>query len=272
MLHFDATDIHLDNTFGCGQTFRWRRLEDGSYAGNVQGRAVRAARDGRGLCLCGSGAQAGDEAFWRRYFDLDSDYAALLEPVMSPPLRDALDACPGIRLLNQPFFETLCSFILSANNNIRRITGIVDRFCAIAPEDENGLHAFPAPQDVLRAGRPWLDGIGAGYRAPYLWEAALRVDGGFDGGALAQMDYEDACRCIRQFPGVGEKVADCVLLFSCGHRAAFPVDTWVEKLLRQWYGLAGNRSQLKRQAMARFGGCGGVAQQYLFAYAMRCRL
>lgn len=270
MLYLNAPKLNLDNTFGCGQTFRWRKLEGGTFIGNVEGRSVRAWMEGNQLCL--DGAQPADEAYWRHYFDLESDYAQQLAPVMDAHLRSAMEECPGIRLLNQPFYETLCSFILSANNNIRRITGIVERFCAIAPQDENGLHAFPTPEAVLRAGRSWLDSIGAGYRAPYLWEAAHRMADGFDGKALMNMDYESACRCIRQFSGVGEKVADCVLLFSCGHRDAFPVDTWVEKLLRQWYGLSGSRTQLKRQAMAHFGEWGGVAQQYLFIYALRCKI
>lgn len=267
MLVFENCEIDLENTFHCGQTFRWKRRGDGSFAGNVLGRAVRAqVRDG---ALCLLGAEAEDAPFWRAYFDLDSDYAALLAPVMDDHLRGALRDCRGIRLLNQPFFEVLCSFILSANNNMRRIEGIVDRFCAIMPADENGLHAFPGPQDVLDAGRAWVDSIGAGYRAPYLYEAAERVAAGFDGASLRDLPYEEACRRIREFRGVGEKVADCVLLFSCGQRAAFPVDTWMEKVLCGWYGLHGTRASLKRQAMARFGDCGGIAQQYLFAYAVR---
>ena len=267
MLVFENCEIDLENTFHCGQTFRWKRRGDGSFAGNVLGRAVRAqVRDGA-LCLLGAAEE--DAPFRRAYFDLDSDYAALLAPVMDDHLRGALRDCRGIRLLNQPFFEVLCSFILSANNNMRRIEGIVDRFCAIMPADENGLHAFPGPQDVLDAGRAWVDSIGAGYRAPYLYEAAERVAAGFDGASLRDLPYEEACRRIREFRGVGEKVADCVLLFSCGQRAAFPVDTWMEKVLCGWYGLHGTRASLKRQAMARFGDCGGIAQQYLFAYAVR---
>ena len=170
------------------------------------------------------------------------------------------------------FFETLICFILSANNNIARITGIVERFCTIAPRDENGLHLFPTPQQVLSAGRDFVGSIGAGYRAPYLWEAAQRMDDGFDADALRSMDYEEACKTVRTFKGVGEKVADCVLLFSCGQKSAFPVDTWVEKLLTQWYGMSGTRSGLKKQARAHFGSYGGLAQQMLFASAMQQRL
>lgn len=270
MVRIEGLKIDLDNTFGSGQNFRWKRCADGSYLGNVQGRAVKAAVRADALEL--DGAQAEDEAFWRRYFDADSDYDALLCDVMDEHLRQAMTECSGIRVLNQPFFETLCCFILSANNNIRRITGIVDRFCAIAPQDANGIHVFPTPQQVLSAGRDWVDSIGAGYRAPYLWEAAQRMADGFDADALCEMDYSQACDCIRQFKGVGEKVADCVLLFSCGHRAAFPVDTWVEKILVQWYGMEGTRSKLKKQAMAHFGAYGGVAQQYLFLQAMRQKI
>ena len=92
---------------------------------------------------------------------------------------------PG-RVLDQPFFETLCCFIISANNNIARITRIVDSFCQIGPLDPNGLHAFPTPEQVLVAGREWVDTLGAGYRAAYLWEAAQRMAEGFDWAALRE--------------------------------------------------------------------------------------
>jgi len=262
--------IDLDNTFMCGQTFRWKKCADGSWLGNVDGRAVRAAAENGGLMLYG--ADAADEAFWRSYFDADSDYEAALAGVMDEHLREAMQACPGIRVLNQPFYETLCSFIISANNNIPRITGIIERFCAIAPQDENGLHAFPTPQMVLDKGEEWVKTIGSGYRAKYLWEAAQRMADGFDAEKLKKMSYHEACESIRIFKGVGEKVADCVLLFSCGHKSAFPVDTWSEKMLTQWYGMTGSRSQLKKQAMEHFGTHGGVAQQYLFYHAMQCKL
>ena len=267
MVKVENLNIDLDQTFHCGQNFRWKRQRDGSYLGNPAGHSVRALRQGNDLIL--QGAKAEEEPFWRRYFDADSDYAALLAPVMDEHLQDAFVRCPGIRLLDQPFFETLICFILSANNNISRITGIVEHFCAIAPKDENGLHLFPTPQQVLSAGRDFVYSIGAGYRAPYLWEAAQRMDDGFDADALRNMDYEEACKTIRTFKGVGEKVADCVLLFSCGQKSAFPVDTWVEKLLTQWYGMSGTRSSLKKQARAHFGPYGGLAQQMLFASAMQ---
>ena len=270
MLRIENLCINLDNTFMCGQTFRWKRCEDGSWLGNVDGRAVRAAAEKGGLTL--HGAQETDADFWRSYFDADSDYETALCGVMDEHLSEAMQACPGIRVLNQPFYETLCSFIISANNNIPRITSIVERFCVIGAQDANGLHTFPLPQDVLCAGEDWVKSIGAGYRAKYLWEAAQRMVDGFNAEALRSMTYPEACESIRQFKGVGEKVADCVLLFSCGHKAAFPVDTWSEKMLTQWYGMTGSRSQLKKQAMEHFGTHGGVAQQYLFYHAMQCKL
>ncbi len=262
--------IDLDNTLLCGQCFRWVRQADGSFCGNVEGKAVRAEVVGGDLVL--HGAKAEEEAFWRHYFDADADYGTLLCCEGDAPLREAVCACPGVRVLNQPFWETLCCFILSSNNNIARITKITERFCAIGERDANGLHAFPTPQMVVEAGREWLDGIGAGYRAKYLWAAAERMVGRFDAEMLKSMDYETAAASLRTFYGVGEKVADCVLLFACEHREAFPVDTWVEKMLTQWYGMEGSRSKLKAQAMQRFGAYGGLKQQVLFLHAMREKL
>ena len=231
------------------------------------GRAVRAqVRDGA-LCLLGAAAE--DAPFWRAYFDLDSDYAALLAPVMDDHLRGALRDCRGIRLLNQPFFEVLCSFILSANNNMRRIEGNRGPLLRHHARGRERPARISRAADVLDAGA----GLGGQHRRGIPRALPLRggerVAAGFDGACLRDLPYEEACRRIREFRGVGEKVADCVLLFSCGQRAAFPVDTWMEKVLCGWYGLHGTRASLKRQAMARFGDCGGIAQQYLFAYAVR---
>ncbi len=265
MLQFEHAKVNLEHTLFCGQTFRWKRGENGLYFGNVEGKAVAAETQDNALLL--HGAEVSDRAFWARYFDLGRNYASLL-CATDEHLSYALALYPGLKVLRQPFFETLCSFILSSNNNIKRITGLVDRFSAIGEEDENGLHAFPTPQQVVDAGEDRLRSIGAGYRADYLWQAALRMADGFDYASLSALPYEQAAEALRIFRGVGEKVADCVLLFACNQNRAFPVDTWMEKILTQWYGFSGSRSALKQQAIAHFGDCSGIAQQFLFLYAI----
>ena len=265
MLTFPNTHINLDYTLFCGQTFRWKRGENGLYFGNVEGHSVAAETQGDTLIL--HGAEEAYRAFWARYFDIDRDYSALF-PNPDAHLSSAMTVYSGLKVLRQPFFETLCSFILSSNNNIKRITGLVDRFSSIGSIDEHGLHAFPTPQQVIVAGEDWLRSIGAGYRADYLWQAALRMADGFNFEVLSTLPYEQAAASLRVFKGVGEKVADCVLLFACDQHRAFPVDTWMEKILTQWYSFSGSRSSLKQQAIAFFGDCSGIAQQYLFLYAI----
>ena len=232
------------------------------------GRAVRAqVRDGA-LCLLGAAAE--DAPFWRAYFDLDSDYAALLAPVMDDHLRGALRDCRGIRLLNQPFFEVLCSFILSANNNMRRIEGNRGPLLRHHARGRERPARISRAADVLDAGA----GLGGQHRRGIPRALPLRggerVAAGFDGACLRDLPYEEACRRIREFRGVGEKVADCVLLFSLrAARGPFP---WTPGWRR--CSAAGTACTARARASSArpwrgFGDCGGIAQQYLFAYAVR---
>ena len=208
--------LDLDATLGCGQTFLWQPLEGGGWSGVVAGRAVTARMEGAVLAL--DGAQEEDRAFWENYFALDMDYPALLERFCSGSKR--LAACvehsPGIRVLRQPFFETLCCFIISQNNNIPRIAAITGRLCRGLGEPlANGLYSFPAPE-VLAAREPEdLAFLRAGWRAGYLIDAARKVASGqVSEAALASLSDAEARALLMTIKGVGPKVADCVLLYS----------------------------------------------------------
>jgi N-glycosylase/DNA lyase len=181
---------------------------------------------------------------------------------MDAPLAAAIAHCPGLRLLRQPFYSTLCGFILSSNNNIPRITGLMQKLGSLASAD-----GFPTPQEVLAAGEDGLRRMGMGYRARYIYGSARLMAEGFDWQALRNTDYETAKKALMAFPGVGGKVADCVLLFALGQGQAFPVDVWMERALKGWYGLSGSPEALRRQAAGRFGDAAGLAQNFLFHYA-----
>lgn len=225
----------------------------------------------------GFGALLGGEPVWlrpgeevksaamRRYLDLDRDYAAIAREYDAlPAARAAFETCHGLRVLNQPPWEALFSFILSANNNIVRIRSLVYALSRAYGAKADGLNGIPTPQAIADAPEHDLRALGVGYRAPHLIKTARAVCDGFDLEALRDMPYEDAHARLTTLAGVGDKVADCVLLFGCGHAEAFPVDVWVARLMGAWFGERGPRRQLGKRARERFGAHAGILQQYLF--------
>jgi len=247
------------------QCFHWREA-GGRFGAVVAGRPVWLRREDGAIVADGGG----DVATLRRYLDLDRDYAAVAaEYAHIPAACRAVALFPGLRVLNQPPWEALVAFILSANNNVARIRGLVTSLCERLgePLDSDGgvLYAFPTPERLADCPEALLRGLKVGYRAPYLRHAARRVCEGFPLNSLGSMPYEEAHRLLTTLPGVGDKVADCVLLFGCGHAEAFPVDVWVDRLLRDWLGMAGgSRAALAREARERLGEHAGLMQQFLF--------
>ena len=247
------------------QCFHWTQAGE-SYLGIVRNAPVRLYRSADGVCAGGDV----DAAELRRYLDLDRDYAALAREFAHIPAAErAIALYPGLRVLNQDPWEALLSFILSANNNVRRIRSLVEALCdALGEEfalDGHVLHGFPSPERLASCEESLLRGLGVGYRAPYLIGTARAVLDGFPLWRLKEMDYFVAHRLLTSLPGVGDKVADCVLLFGCGQTSAFPVDVWVQKLLDSWFGICGcSRKQMMLRAQALLGPHAGLLQQFLF--------
>jgi N-glycosylase/DNA lyase len=252
-------DFSPEMIFECGQCFRWNRQPDGSYVGIAGDRAARIRREGEGYSITG-----GFDPFWRRYFDLDRDYAAVRRAVsVDPYMRRAAEFGCGIRILRQDKWETLCSFIISQCNNIARIKSIISRLCeAYGDEIEfegRVFHAFPSAEKIACLEPRDLHFLRAGYRAPYIISAARRIAGGYDLDRLTDLTREEALESLRSFEGVGDKVASCVMLFSLGFLDAFPRDVWVNRVLTEHYSGSFDPSV--------FGGYAGIAQQYMFYYA-----
>ena len=248
------------------QCFHWTQASDGSFAAVVNGAPVRLWREEDGIHAEGEM----DVPSLRHYLDLDRDYARVAaEYAHIPAARRAIELYPGMRVLNQPAWEALIAFILSANNNVGRIRKLVSDFSQyLGPSFElNGctLYGFPAPATLLDCDEDELRALGAGYRAPFLIGTALAVAEGFPLNDLCEMDYGEAHDLLTALPGVGDKVADCVLLFGCGHASAFPVDVWVERLLKSWFGIeCKNRTEMMCEARELLGAHAGLLQQFLF--------
>ncbi len=260
---FPVTDtFSLDQTFSCGQCFRWEQLAPEIWRGVAFSREVTLSLSGRQLTA--SCTREEFEKLWRPYLDLDRDYAAIRQAVSTDPhTADAVEYGAGIRILRQEPWEALCSFILSQCNNIPRIRGIIARLCAHYGEEiRDGVHAFPAPGRLAVCGIEELRGvIRCGYRASYVIAAAQAVESGaLDLETLGAFSTKTARERLTTLHGVGKKVADCVLLFGLQKLDAFPVDVWMRRTIDSLYGR-------NFDPAAAFGPYAGVAQQYLFYHA-----
>lgn len=261
---------NLRRTLACGQAFRWR-YEDGVAKGIVGGFLVRLVQVGNGIVVEGPGA---DEAIprLRHYLGLDEP----LESIEAELRRDRvlsriLPQTSGIALLRQDPWECLVSFIISAFNNIPKIEMTLERLARrFGPPCGGGAWAFPAPGRLALARPAELRQCVLGYRAPYVRAVARVVASGrLDLQALTALPYDGARARLLELPGVGEKVADCVLLFAYGKREAFPVDVWVKRAVEHWYfsGRTKTEREIRAFARDRWGPLAGYAQQHLFYYA-----
>jgi len=252
-------DFSLEDTLTCGQCFRFFPQPDGSFEGVAQGRFLKIAQQNDSLLFYNTSPEE-FEGFWRGYFDLDRDYGAIKQRLsQDKTLKKAAEYAPGIRILKQDFWEALCCFIFSQNNNIKRIMGITERFCeAFGDLLPQGRHSFPSSDRIAPLSREDLCPLRCGFRADYLLDAARKVSSGeIDGPKIRGMPLEEARTVLQTIRGVGPKVAECVLLYGLNRLDAFPVDVWIKRALDRYYG-GTLPNTIKEYA--------GIAQQYLFHY------
>ncbi len=248
---FTQPDFDLDHTLDCGQAFRWEKAE-GGYVGAVGRKELRISQDGDTFTL--HDVSEDGFAFWSDYFDLDTDYGEIKKRLSTDStLEKACAYGSGIRLLRQPAEETLLSFIISQNNNIPRIKGIISRLCDI-------YGGFPEASEMTGADVDTLAPLRAGFRAKYLIDCVQKLhDGTVDLGAVRSMPLDEAAAALMQIKGVGIKVAMCTLLFGFHRTDAYPVDVWMKRVNENFY--PDGLPECTR-------GIEGIAQQYLF-YAIR---
>jgi N-glycosylase/DNA lyase len=260
---FTQKDFSLEQTLQCGQCFRWRRAASGVWEGAAGGLVCRIAQEGHRFRVTGVPLPVWEE-FWVPYFDLSRDYGKLKARLAAHPvLARAAEYSPGLRVLRQPPWEALCTFIISQNNNIPRITGIVERLCLsfgspIAP----GWNSFPSPERLAGLCADDLAPLRSGFRAKYILDAARKVSSGeVSLRAAAFLPIEEAREELMRISGVGQKVADCALLYGLGRVECCPTDVWIRRVMQQFFP-QGLPEWVLPEA--------GLAQQYLFHYARTC--
>ncbi len=260
----------LEKSCSCGQAFRWRAFKGGQL-GVVRGEAALLTQDGDSITV--HGASPASAAMWAHYLDLGRGYAEIEARVMKDPrLAVCFPAAHGIRVFNQEPFEALISFIISQNNNIKRISGIVARLCEKCGEPlefmGEKLYAFPSPERIAELTHEELCALGTGYRAPFIKAAAERIAEGYELEPLRDMSLAEARAELLSFSGVGPKVADCVLLFSLQHSDAFPIDVWIDRAMKALFFEGNNAKKAELyEAVDALGEYSGIIQQYIFQYA-----
>ena len=262
-------DFLLSQTLECGQCFHFNKIAEEEYLISAKGKLLHASQEGNNLIL--HNIEDTDADMWLRYFDLDRDYAAIKDMLLTTDklLAPSIEAMWGVRILRQDFFETLISFIISQNQQIPRIKQIVANLSkAAGTELADGMYAFPTAEAILELGVDGVRECKAGFRSPYIIDACEKyVSGVISEQALRDMSYEECIETLKQIKGVGDKVANCVALFALEKRSAFPIDVWIKRIMESIYFKKETPiKDIAKLASERFGEYGGYAQQYLFYY------
>ena len=271
-----VNDFTLSQILECGQCFHFDKLDEEVYEVVAFGRAVKMEQTDKVLRIYGSSMED-YEGIWKLYLDMDNDYGLIKQSVIKADgaLKTAVDEKSGIRILNQDFFETLISFILSQNKSIPQIKQCVKNISHRFGDEVIGyngeaFYVFPDVQRLHDATEEELRECKVGFRAPYIKNATEAVySGAVTKEKLDELDIAQARELLMTIKGVGEKVANCVLLFGLGRREAFPVDVWMKRIMEQMYfdGKDTKKQDIEAFAVNKFGDLGGYAQQYLFDYA-----
>lgn len=271
----DVPNFKLSDIFDCGQCFRWNMAEDGSYTGIAFGKALKISQTEDIVTLYDT-TPDDFKNVWHGYFDFDRSYSDIIKTLSADPaLAPTFEFGSGIRLLQQQLWECVVSFIISASNNIPRIKKIVELFCQNFGEEITYMgqtfYSFPTPEKTASLSLEDLQVIRAGFRDKYILDAAKKFvsDPHFSAEYLQNAKTEDAKKILMGINGIGNKVADCILLFGLSKYDAFPVDVWMKRIMEYCY--FNNEPQqinaISEFAKKRFGEYCGFAQQYLFFYA-----
>ncbi|MBO5210476.1 MAG: DNA-3-methyladenine glycosylase 2 family protein [Clostridia bacterium] len=258
-------EFDLPHTLDCGQAFRWKCDENGVWSGIAGNKFLKLEKLPDGTVVLYNTTEDEFNGYWKNYFDLDRDYSQIVKQLsQNETLKNACEYSYGIRILNQEPFETLCSFIISQNNNIGRIKGIVERLCENFGEKIDGGYAFPTAQKMASLTVEDLAPLRSGFRAKYLVDAAQKVASGeVDLYHLRYFPLESAQQELMKIKGVGPKVADCALLFSHHQDRAFPKDVWIKRAMDTLFG--GKLPDCAKEYA-------GIAQQYIFFFARDTKL
>ena len=271
----NCKSFKVKDIFECGQCFRWNEEPDGSYTG-IFGHNVLNVKEEKDIVI--TGICNGDiEDICKYYFDLDRNYEEIKKTLslVDDNMKESIKYGEGIRILNQDLLEMIISFIISANNNIPRIKGIIERMSAKYGQEikfrGTSYYTFPTIDELSQASVKDLKDLGLGFRDRYVYETTKKIkEGKINLENLKQEPTNEVRKQLLTLTGVGPKVADCIMLFSTLKRFdVFPVDVWVRRVMNDLYihnedETKVNKKQIQEIARDKFGALEGIAQQYLF--------
>ena len=274
--------------FECGQCFRWDEEQDGSFTGIVGKNVLNIKKENNKIVITGM-CKDDIKELCNDYFDLNTNYEEIKDKLskIDNNLKTSIEYGNGIRILNQDNWEALISFIISANNNIPRIKGIIEKISKKYGKkivwNDKEYYTFPTPEELSKASVKDLRNLGLGFRDVRVFETTRMVyNKVIDINEIENIvDTNDLREELLKFPGVGPKVADCIMLFSMKKYNVFPIDVWVKRVMNELYGnevteyrggrlcppkttLNLNNRQILKYAENKFGELAGLAQQYLF--------
>ena len=252
--------INFVQTLMCGQIFSYKKTETGFliFSANKKAEMIECEKNYKII--------TNDCNYFENFFDLETNYDAIkLELGKEKILEGPINFGGGIRILKQDLLEVIISFVISANNNIKRITDILFRMREKFGENMGDFFAFPTLENLANITEQDFRELGAGYRSPQLFKLIKQLQ-----NANFQ-DWKDLKTDLLrskliELSGIGPKVADCILLFGYGKTDVFPVDTWIEKVYNHYYGASKNRVLIRKELTEKFKNLSGYAQQYLFYY------
>lgn len=265
-IHINAYNLDLRQIAISGQCFRWYPCNEGCSEFVIvhKDKILHISQNGEDFYLDCSIDEFNE--VWARYLDIFTDYSQFVDAAIRTDdgfLRSAAGCCSGLRILRQDPWEMLITFIISQQNNIPRISGIVDRLCRLCGDqigEYEGVpfYSFPTAQQILDKKNLLSKPIGVGFREKYIIAACEKIINGYDLAALNDLSAQDAINELKTFYGVGDKIANCVSLFGLGNKDAFPRDVWINRIIDEYYGGDFDTSK--------YVGYSGVIQQYMFLY------
>lgn len=271
-IELDVKCFNLKYTLECGQCFRWNKIDENTYIGVVKDRVLKVRQEGNKIFIK-SDKEENLEKVVRYYFDLDRDYEKLEKKIVliDDNIAKAVKNTSGLRNLNQDFFEMLISYIISANNNIPRISKSVNeiskRYGKEIEFEGQRYYLFPTPDELRDVTIDEFRECGVGFRDKYIYKTVEKINNKeIDLEQMQKLDTEKLKAALLSLMGVGPKVADCILLFSCARQEVFPIDVWVQRIMRRLYynNEEVSKNEILRYARENFGENAGIIQQHLF--------
>nr|WP_312578583.1 DNA glycosylase [Sedimentibacter sp.] len=267
-------DFNLIHILECGQCFRWNREDDGSYTGVVQNKVINVSQKETDIYFNNANMDDYDSLI-KNYFDMDTNYSEIKNRVnLDEVMNTAIKFGNGIRILNQDEWEVMISFMISANNRIPMIKNVIENISKALGEHicnyrGREYYTFPTAEKLSEAPLELIQECKAGFRSERIKEAATRFlnekENIYD---LKNKTYEEGLEYLKTFKGIGDKVANCILLFSMKQFDTFPVDVWVRRVMQTLYVDKNTKDrEIRKFAEDKFGKLSGYAQQYLFYYA-----